>query len=173
MPKPTAAEIADENARTTSLGLTRYAIEYFASAMAADDAIGQQEGHEIIAPMPVNHMMAIAIELSLKAFLRERGVDAYELKNKYGHDLVLLFERARAEGLTGPWTSQEEGLLAILNKPYKAREFQYIKTGARTLPVFGPLTDLAVSILRASMDGIPFAKNFLRRDAGLVLAGFL
>jgi hypothetical protein len=39
--------------RTTSIGLARYATEFFETALAADDKLGKKEGYEIVAPIPV------------------------------------------------------------------------------------------------------------------------
>lgn len=50
-------DLRDEQGKTTPLGLLRYAIEYYAAAAAADDAIGDDHGYEIHAPMVVNFLV--------------------------------------------------------------------------------------------------------------------
>ena len=37
-------------ARTKPIGMLRYAIEFYAAALATDDAIGDMDGYEITAP---------------------------------------------------------------------------------------------------------------------------
>jgi hypothetical protein len=90
-----------DHARTTPIGLSRYAKEFFDTAMAADDVVGMRPGYEIHAPVPVMYLVSHANELSLKAFLVFKGVDLKELASKkYGHDLEKLFGRARELGST-------------------------------------------------------------------------
>jgi len=87
-------------ARTTPIGLSRYAEEFFDTAMAADDVVGMRTGYEFHAPVPVMYLVGHAIELSLKAFLAAKKVSLKELASrKYGHDLEKLFERATELGL--------------------------------------------------------------------------
>jgi hypothetical protein len=53
--------------------MLRYAIEFYAAALATDDAIGDMDGYEITAPTPVNNLIGHAIELGLKAYLLHSG----------------------------------------------------------------------------------------------------
>jgi hypothetical protein len=71
--------------RTTSIGLARYATEFFEAALAADDKLGKKEGYEIVAPIPVMFLVGQAIELALKAYLLAKGVELRKLRRYYGH----------------------------------------------------------------------------------------
>jgi hypothetical protein len=48
---------------------------------------------------PVTHLLAHAIELYLKAFLRLRGLGAGEVKTSFGHNFQKLVDEASARGL--------------------------------------------------------------------------
>jgi hypothetical protein len=60
--------------RTTPIGMARYAIDFYAAAIAVDDRLGDQPGHEIIAPAPAYYLLGHALELGLKAYLLEKGI---------------------------------------------------------------------------------------------------
>jgi hypothetical protein len=62
-------------ARTTAIGMLRYAIEFYAAALAADRAIGDMGGYEITAPTPLNYLIGHAIELGLKPTIRAKRCD--------------------------------------------------------------------------------------------------
>jgi len=153
-----APVLKDQAGQTTPLGLLRYGIEYFAAAEAADDAIGDDHGHGIHAPMVVNFLVGQAIELALKAYLLHAGVSADELKRKFGHDIVALFDEAMRRDLGNDQRigQRERGMLFLLNGPYKARELQYFQAGTKeAFPVYGPLQEAAVVVLRTVMAQIP------------------
>ena len=59
----------------------------YEAALAADNVVGHWPGYEIAAPPPVMTMCAHAIELSLKAYLLDNGIDQRTVR-KFGHDLV-------------------------------------------------------------------------------------
>ena len=72
--------MSDEE-RTSAFGLARYAREYFDCALAADKVVGQRTGYEVIAPAPVMYLVAHAIELALKSFLRHKDVSLKDLRS--------------------------------------------------------------------------------------------
>jgi hypothetical protein len=49
---------------------------------------------------PVTLLLAHAVELYLKAFLRLRGVGIEEVKNSFGHDFKKLVDEASSRGLS-------------------------------------------------------------------------
>jgi|CXWL01.1.fsa_nt_gi hypothetical protein len=161
--------LKDQQGQTTPLGLLRYALEYYAAADAADDAIGDDDGHEVHAPMVVNFLVGQAIELGLKAFLLESGLSVDELRSrKYGHDLIALFDEAKTRGFAngGEVGARERAMLMLLNPSYKDRELQYSKAGTKeAFPVFGPLEEAAVSILRRLMVEVQHADLLRARKA--------
>jgi hypothetical protein len=173
--KPTTAEIADQNARTTPLGLIGRAVEHYACAVAAFDALsdGQPTWTSSgqfgpIAPDGANHLLAMSIEVALKAFLREQGLDVHEIKTKYGHDLIKLLRQAEQRGLRA-LQPNEQDLLSLLNDLFLSREFEFTVTGARQFPTFSALRELACSILGEVLKTIPTSRNFLNGNVGAYL----
>ena len=166
-------DLRDEQGKTTPLGLLRYAIEYYAAADAADDAIGDDHGHEIHAPMVVNFLVGQALELGLKAFLLQAGLTVEDLRaRKYGHDLLALFDEAKARSFAkdGEVGARERAMVLLLNGPYKDRELQYFKAGTKeAFPVFGPLQEAAVVILKQLIIEIEGATLLLERKASRAL----
>ncbi|GMV60476.1 MAG: hypothetical protein AMXMBFR72_35640 [Betaproteobacteria bacterium] len=131
----------DDPERTTSIGMARYAIDFFEAALAADDKLGDKPGYEIIAPIPVMFLVGQAIELALKAFLLKKGVELRKLRHNFGHDLHRSLRKAKELGLADvvALSAEEESVLALLDALYSTKQLQYIVTGAKTFPVFGPL----------------------------------
>ena len=131
--------------RTTSIGMARYATEFFEAALAADDKLGRTEGYEITAPIPVMFLVGQAVELALKAYLLAKGVGVRELRRNYGHELHRSLRKAKELGLADvvALSAEEEGVLGLLDSLYSTKQLQYIVTGAKTFPVFGPLESVA------------------------------
>jgi len=63
-----------------------YAIEFYAAAIATDDAIGEKAGHQVTAPVSVNYLIGHSIELALKAYVLQAGGDLALIKG-IGHRL--------------------------------------------------------------------------------------
>jgi len=173
--KPNAAEIADQNARTTSLGLIGRAVEHYACSVAAFEAVS--DGHSTwspsgqmgsVAPDGANHLFAMAIEVALKAFLREKGLDVHELKMQFGHNLIKLFERAEREGMAA-LNVNDRALLSLLNDLFLSREFEFTVTGSRRFPTFDALRGIACQIFDEVFDAIPLSRNFLNGKVGAYL----
>jgi hypothetical protein len=72
--------------RTTPLGLFNYARSYWQSGVLLHDARAQVSHRDA----PVTLLLAHAIELYLKAFLRLRGLGIEEVKNILGTTLKCL-----------------------------------------------------------------------------------
>jgi hypothetical protein len=135
---------------TTSIGLARYARDYFEAAKAADDVIGNKSGYEIIAPPPVMFLTAHAIELGFKAYLLNTGENLSSLK-KLGHDLIVLWNVCSNNNINSilVLNKEELGLLELISDLHVSTELRYIDTGFKTVPVFGPLENLVSKILDA------------------------
>lgn len=113
--------------------------------MAADDKLGKKEGYEIVAPIPVMFLVGQSIELALKAYLLAKGVELRKLRRDYGHELHRSLRKAKELGLADVVTlsDEEENVLVLLDALYSTKQLQYIITGAKTFPVFGPLESAA------------------------------
>ncbi len=171
---PQSPLFQDSAGTTTPLGLLRYALEFFAAAHATNDAIGDDLGHEMHAPMVVNFLVGQALELALKAYLLDQGLSVAQLRRSYGHDLVTLFDDAREKGFGGDrLRPSDRAILGLLNGPYKARDLQYFTAGTKpAFPVFEPLNGVACAVLRAAVDAIPHAHLLERRKASAWLHRF-
>lgn len=143
------AELHEDPKRTTSIGMARYATEFFEAALAADDKLGKKEGYDDIAPIPVMFLVGQAVELALKAYLLKKGVTLRKLRRRYGHELHRSLRKAKELGLADVvhLSSEEEGILGLLDALYSTKELQYIVTGAEQFPIFGPLESVARKIV--------------------------
>lgn len=145
--------------------MLRYAIEFYAAAIATDDAIGDMSGHEVIAPISVNYLIGHSIELALKAYLLQNGGDLALIK-KIGHQLRDGYREAQMRGLDAHFAPPDSGLsaLEVLDVLYSAKQFEYIETGAKEFPVFGPLQEFARQLLLGVAKAIPHGALFLRSN---------
>jgi hypothetical protein len=141
----------DDPTRTTPIGLARYSSEFLEAALIADEKMGRRTGHETIAPVPVMFLIGQSIELSLKAYLLQRGVTLKKLRTKFGHDLHGLLRKAKELNLKNlvDLTEEELNTIEILNTLYTSKQLQYIVTGPKTFPVFGPLQRAAKKLVLA------------------------
>jgi hypothetical protein len=138
--------------QTTPLGLARYAQDFYDAAVAADKVLGIRPGYEIIAPVPVMYLVGHAIELALKSYLVSSGVSLNDLKSRaYGHNLVVCLAKAESLGLVQlvALTSADREVLRVLNDLYSTKQLNYIVTGEKDFPIFGPLQSLCTKLLKA------------------------
>jgi hypothetical protein len=121
------------------------------AALAADDKMGNKKGYEIVAPIPVLFLVGQAIELALKSYLLANGVELKKLKREYGHELHRSLRKAKELGLVSivRLAADEESAIELLDKLYSSKQLQYIVTGAKTFPIFGPLERAALKLLHA------------------------
>lgn len=148
----TSPHLHDDPVRTTPIGLVRYACEFMEAARAADDKMGRKEGFEIVAPVPVMFLVGQSIELALKSFLLSKGVELRKLRSKdYGHSLHRALRKAKELGLDALIALNDDELEAIelLDPLYSTKQLQYIVSGRKTYPVFGPLERAALHLLHA------------------------
>jgi hypothetical protein len=126
--------------------MTRYAHDFFEAAKAIDDSVGAQRGYAVIPPIPAMYCMGRAFELMLKGYLLHRDITLDELRSKsYGHELHRLFRKAKELGLGGLHPA-EEGSFALLDALYASKQLEYIVTGMKTFPAFGPLEHAAARL---------------------------
>ena len=133
--------IHEDPERTTPIGMARYAVDFFKAALATDDKLGTKKGYEIIAPVPVMFLAGQSIELILKAYLLHRGVSLRHIRTKFGHGLHKSLRKAKELGLNKivELTAEDLSTIEILDELYSSKQLQYIVTGGKTFPVFGPL----------------------------------
>lgn len=161
MTSPTA--LHDNPNRTTPIGLCRYACEFMEAAIAADSKMGRRDGFEIVAPIPVLFLVGQSIELALKAFLLSRGVPLRKLRYDYGHNLHRSLRKAKELDLSALVTLSPEELatIEVLDVLYSSKQLQYISTGAKTFPMFGPLQSAALRLLHAIGSDVGFPPRHL------------
>lgn len=119
------------------------------AALAADDKMGGKAGHEVIVPVPVMFLVGQSIELALKAYLVAKGVPLRDLRTEYGHELHKSLRKAKELGLLTvvPLDTADTDAIELLDAIYSTKELQYIQTGFRTYPVFGPLERAALKLI--------------------------
>jgi hypothetical protein len=155
--------------RTTPLGTLRYAIEFYAAAIAAYDAL-KRKGMPV-APVAVNYLLGHSIELALKAYLLQHGAKLVHLKRNLGHNLVACLAEAGVAGLTDKMSLDDDDreLIAAFNNLYADKQFEYIETGPTNFPVYRLLRPFAQSLLIETVKAIPRGKVLLGRKAGELL----
>jgi len=138
----------DDEKSITALGLWRYGNDYLRAAFSVQKQPSNvfDEMRIKSAPMPAYFLIGHSIELSLKAFLRARGVSIKVLRSReYGHDLQALLKEARKRKLGNEvkLSQNELNAIALLNHAYKNKEFEYINPGKVTLPTYGRICKVA------------------------------
>jgi hypothetical protein len=124
----------NDDDRTTPLGLFNYARSYWQSGVLL-----HKNKPEVSHPdAPVTLLLAHAIELYLKAFLRQRGLGVREVKTSFGHDFRKLAEEASARGLN--FMDEDLDIAAILTEQESIRRSRYIETGYFSQPGLAALS---------------------------------
>ena len=134
--------------RTTAVGLARYAYDYLHAAMVVET---NDPTPSHISPVPAYFLALHGIELTLKAFLRHKGVSVKELQKKFGHDLHACHRKAKELGLNDvfkerPIDADAMRMLVGLNDQQGLR---YIKTGMKHFPLWSIVEPLAVRLHQA------------------------
>jgi hypothetical protein len=111
----------------------------------------------------VNYLIGHSIELALKAYVSHAGGDLALLR-KIGHHLREGYCVACELGLNDHYlpTDEHMALLEVLDVLYSDKQLEYIETGAKQFPVYGPLQDFACQLLLAVANAIPHGTGFLR-----------
>jgi len=152
--------VHEDPARTTPIGLARYAQEFLRASLKADDGMGGGREHDFVAPIPVLYLAGHSIELALKSFLLHKGVTLRELRVKYGHDLGRSFKKAKELGLLGhaKFEDVELGAFAVLDDLYSSKQLEYIVTGTKAFPMFGPIESFAKKLNAAVAPLVGYAR---------------
>lgn len=147
--------------RTSAIETTRYAFEFLEAARTIDDKIGAQDGYEVVPPIPVLYLAGHSIELSLKAYLLSKDVTLHEVR-QLGHSLHACLRKAKELGLLDivNFTGQETGAVEILDGLYSTKQLEYIVTGHKHFPIFGPMESFSVKLFNAVAETVGFNKRF-------------
>ena len=145
MAKKTPEQIADEEERTSSLGLLRYAHDY----QRAADMVKQQDDRSVVPYM----LIAQSLELGLKAFLRSRGATLDALL-KLNHDLPRIHERAMEMRLDRLWPSAANLLptVQLLEAANQRQALRYIVNGTKTYPDWTVVNRYAQGMIAALIE---------------------
>ena len=141
-----------EDDRTTPLGL-------FSLILGIWRAIARCKGEGDPSDAPVTLLLAHAIELYLKAFLRLRGVGIDEVKNSFGPDFKKLVDEASSRGLS--LAKEEIDIAAILTEKESIRRSRYIETGYHQRP--------GLAALSRTCQGLEHSVSAALRDAGMTI----
>ncbi len=140
-------QITDED-RTTAIGLARYAYDYLNAAMVVET---HDPTPSHISPVPVYFLALHGIELTLKAFLRYKGVSVKDLVNKFGHDLHACYRKAKELGLNDVFEESrvDADAMRMLVRLNDQQGLRYIKTGMKHFPMWSIVEPLAVRLHQA------------------------
>jgi hypothetical protein len=142
----------DTHTKTTPIGLTRYAHDFFDSSRALEDVLNKETLFNLVSPMPSLYLIGHSIELVLKAYLLQHGVTIHALRSKkYGHNLNACLSRANDLGLDSlvNYFPAEEGSLDLLNALYSSKQLEYIVTGTKYIPLFQHVESFAKRLIHA------------------------
>jgi hypothetical protein len=129
----------EDESRTTSMGLFNYADAYRMSG----EALMAAKIETAHAESPVRFLYYHAIELFLKAFLREHDHSIAELET-FGHRISKLTARAAELGLT--FSDRDREVLDLMGEPDVVMRSRYIQTGCFTWPRVEALSDACENI---------------------------
>lgn len=123
--------------RTTARGLLNYAQEYYAAY-----ELVQRQHPKLTEFFAVKYyLLCHSLELTMKAWLRHRGVTYTEMK-KLGHDLekimTVLYEQHQLL-----FSAESQAMIRIVNQHYSQKEFEYSLRGTKSVPV---ITELAGTV---------------------------
>jgi hypothetical protein len=116
--------------RTTAIGLVTDAKQMLKAAELL------HESEEWKVNGPTYYLLGHATEVVLKAFLLARGDSLGKLKKRYGHDIAKVARRviAAKHNSVSPLVQEYLSEIELLSTYYKAKEFEYRVTGAKTYP---------------------------------------
>lgn len=142
-----AKPLTDED-RITAIGLARYAYDYIEAAMLVE-ANDPKPTH--ISPIPAYFLALHGIELTLKSYLRHKGVAVKKLRGVYGHDLQACHRRAKELGLLNVFKESPNDVdaMRMLVELNKQQALRYIRTGRKLFPLWSLVEPLAVRLHQA------------------------
>jgi hypothetical protein len=159
-----ATREADENERTTETGLFHYAVSYNGAA----DYLGKTGLLDVTHPeAPREFLYAHAIELYLKAFLRNEGMTVQELRS-IGHNLERLQVEYQRKG--GNLSENESAVFRLFAANNSNNELRYIQTGFYRKPSMEDISKATASLRRAVGKALAASGRILRwyDDGGCV-----
>jgi len=154
----TDADQAEED-RTTGIGLARYAYDYIHAAIVVER---HDEAPGAISPVPAYFLAMHGIELTLKAFLRHKGISVKDLRSKkFSHDLHACYRKAKELGLNEFFKEHpnDASALQMLVSLNDHQGLRYIKTGVKHFPLWSLVEPLAVRMHQA-VAGVVGFKSF-------------
>ena len=123
--------------RTTPRGLWRYADAFYKGC----HLIHQQLPHwdsdfspNLDLAVVRYYLLGHSLELAFKAFLLKMGLDIELLKKEVGHNLNKCLRISEERGLN-IFNDEEKAVIKVLNHYYENKDFEYIKIGAKSLPM--------------------------------------
>jgi hypothetical protein len=158
MNKPLTEE--NKESRTTAIGLARYAYEFIDAAMLVEH---NDPTLANISPIPAYFLALHGIELTLKSYLRHKGLTVNELcSREYGHKLLACYEKARELGLDSVFKQQpsDAETLRLLVELNEDQGLRYIKTGIKTFPLWPRVESLALGLHQAVAPEVGYNKTF-------------
>ena len=114
----------------TPYGMWRYGNDYF---KAADRILILHPDYVFV---PYYSLIGQSIELVIKSFLLDQGIEIKELKKKFGHDLTKLKGEARRRNIESivELSDTQWEVIHFLNRECKHRRFHYIQVGQMLVP---------------------------------------
>jgi hypothetical protein len=80
-------------------------------------------------------LLTRSLELGLKAILKiKEGITVLELREKYGHNVYKLYSYCSKNDYLPTLDKEYNTALEMLNFYYKDKDFEYTRTGYKTLP---------------------------------------
>jgi hypothetical protein len=95
------------------------------------------------------HLHTHSIELALKAFMRAKGVDVKDLKNKCGHGMTGLMTAAIERKLKVRKPKRSQQILGRLDQLGKVQTFRYFEAGILSLPALEEVREFNERMLTA------------------------
>ena len=144
---------------TTPSGFLTHAREFLAAGVLV---LNRAEG----VSLPAYFLLGRSVELSLKAFLLARGVEASELKfRKYGHNLSSLLDAALKHGIMREVKLEtiEIGVIKLLSYDYMEKRFEYRDTGGT---YHLPLIDVTEQVSRKLVTDLESSCSKASTNAG-------
>jgi hypothetical protein len=130
----------DDDDRTSPLGLFNFARSYWQSGVQLHRAKVEVSHPDA----PVTLLLAHAIELYIKSFLRLHGLGAREVKTSFGHDFRKLVEEAAARGLR--FDDEDKEVADIITEQESIRRSRHIESGFYARPSLPALSRMCRSL---------------------------
>jgi HEPN domain-containing protein len=143
MAKKTPEQIAEENERTSPMGLFHTAEAYWHAAKTLVRSNRRAKRKPAFSEKPAYFCYYHAIELYFKALLRvHHGVD--ELESKFRHNTTKLMRRAGE--LSVSFDDEDAEVLGVMGETDAVIRSRYVKTGSFTWPTLEALNRTCKSL---------------------------